>query len=76
MWKILQKKYDFVLVEGEPGFYAFGHENNLLCPWGFPVEQCGTSEEIKQTLTNWKNKIDFNNPKMIEIEDYFISVLS
>lgn len=75
MWKVLKEKSDFVLVEGEKGFFAFGNRENLRCPWGFPVDQCGTKEEVKEELERWKNEIDFNNPCMIEIENCFIGAL-
>lgn len=76
MWKILKEKHEFVLVEGEKDFFAFGHRENLFCPFGFPVEQCGTKEEVRATLECWKNEIDFDSEKMLEMENCFISALS
>lgn len=77
MWKIIARKDDFVLVEGEPGFFAFGHEINLLdMNWGFPVDQCGSAEELIQTLRRWGTEVDVDNLKMKEIERCFIGALS
>lgn len=41
-----------------------------------PCNQYGTKKEIKSELERWKNEIDFNNPKMLEVENCFISALS
>lgn len=76
-YKIIAERNDYVLVEGTPpGFYLFGHKCNLRCPWGFPVDQCGSKSEVVSVLTSWKNGIDADNPIIQEVEDYFIGVLN
>lgn len=36
----------WVLVKYEEGFYAYGIEQDLHSVLGFPVNQCGTKEEV------------------------------
>ena len=47
----------------------------LTSPWGVPVNQLGTKEEIIKILNYWKTDIDFDNPEMLEIENSFIKTL-
>lgn len=72
---ILCQKYNFALVKNE-AFYKFGTWEELSNIAGVPVEQCGTKEEIKAELERWKNEIDFDNTKMLEIENAFLDVLN
>lgn len=36
----------WVLVKYKEDFYAYGYERDLHSLWGFPVNQCGTKEEV------------------------------
>lgn len=39
---------NWVLVDYGNNFYAYGFEQDLHSPLGFPVNQCGTKDEVKQ----------------------------
>ena len=76
-YAILCEKDNFILVKDNDSkdFYFFG---NVHCfeALSFPVNQCGTLEEVKSELSRWKHEIDFGNPKMAEIENAFLAALS
>ena len=40
------------------------------------ANQYGTKKEIKAELERWKKEVDFDNPRMLEVEAFFISVLT
>ena len=76
-YKILCEKVNHILAKDNDckNFYFFGtvREFERL---SFPVNQCGTMEEVKNELNRWKNEVDCDNPKMIEIENAFLLALS
>lgn len=75
MFEIIAQKSGFVLARDNfYGDYCFGTEKELKA-LSMPCNQYGTKKEIKSELERWKNDIDFNNPKMLEIEGLFISAL-
>lgn len=75
MFEIIAQKSDFVLAHDNfYGDYCFGTERELKA-LSMPCNQYGTKKEIKSELERWKSDIDFNNPKMLEIEELFISAL-
>ena len=76
-YAILCEKNNFILVKDNDckDFYFFGTIRSFEA-LSFPVNQCGTLEEVKNELTRWKNEVDFDNPKMIEIENAFLAELS
>ncbi len=47
--------YDLILYKNdkEKDFYAFGVDADLRSFYGFPVNQCGTLEEVKEELKRW-----------------------
>lgn len=74
--KILAEKNGFILAHNEfYNDYFFGTRRELKS-MSMPCNQYGTKKEIKSELERWKNEIDFNNPKMLEVENCFISALS
>ncbi len=74
--KILAKKGSFVLVRDECyGDYCFGSEREIK-NLSMPCNQYGTKKEIKAELERWKKEVDFDNPRMLEVESLFISVLT
>ena len=38
----------WVLVEYEKDFYAYGYEQDLHTLTGFPIDQCGTKEQVEE----------------------------
>lgn len=36
----------------------------------------GTLEKVKNELYRWKNEVDFDNSKMLEVENAFLTALS
>lgn len=70
-----KKNYFLVRFDGSDNSFAFGTNEMLTSPWGIPVNQLGTKEEIIKILNYWKTDIDFDNPKMLEIENSFIKTL-
>lgn len=76
-YAILCEKDNFILVKDNDckDFYFFGTIRSFEA-LSFPVNQCGTLEEIKNELSRWKHEIDFDNPKMAEIENAFLAALS
>lgn len=48
----------WVLVKYEDDFYAYGYEQDLHTLSGFPIDQCGTKEEV---LTHCKSIIKLCN---------------
>ncbi len=76
MWNILKEKSGFILAHDEfYNDYFFGTERELKS-LSMPCNQYGTKKEIRAELERWKNEIDFDNPKMLEVENCFISVLA
>lgn len=74
--QILAKKNGFILDHDEfYNDYFFGTERELKS-FSMPCNQYGTKKEIRLELERWKNEIDFDNSKMLDIENYFISMLS
>lgn len=76
-YTILCEKGNYVLVKDNDceNFYFFGSIRSFET-LSFPVNQCGTLKEVKSELTRWKNEVDFDNPKMMEIENAFLASLS
>lgn len=76
MKRTLAVKNGFILVHDEyyNDFY-FGSERQINT-LSMPCNQYGTLKEIRQELTRWKNEVDFDNPKMLEVENAFLEVLS
>ena len=76
-YAILCEKDNFILVKDNDckDFYFFGTIRSFEAI-SFPANQCGTLEEVKSELTRWKNEVDFDNPKMLEIENAFLATLS
>ena len=76
-YKILCKKSNHILVKDNDckDFYFFGTIRSFEA-LSFPVNQCGTLEEVKNELTRWKNEVDFDNPFMLEVENAFLEALS
>lgn len=72
---ILCQKYDFALVKNGD-FYKFGTWQEFSNIEGVPVNQSGTKVEIKAELERWKNEIDFDNHKMLRVENAFLDVLN
>ncbi len=77
--KILSKKdlengSCLVLVKYTDYFYAFGNARYINSSYGSPVNQCGTKRKVIEQLKSWK-KIDFDNPRMLKIENSFIRTL-
>lgn len=72
---VLCQKNGFALVKCKD-FYRFGSWTDFCKVDGIPENQCGTKDEVKSELERWKNEIDFDNPKMLEVENCFISALS
>lgn len=54
------------------GFDLIENKNSL---YGFPVNQFGTIEEVKEELSRWLIEVDSDNDYMREIEEYFINIL-
>lgn len=77
MWDVIARKNNFVLVRNrnEPDFFAFGVGHNSLSPDWFPVNQCGTLEEVQEELERWKNEIDSSNFFMLQVENAFLECL-
>lgn len=74
--KILANKNGFVLAHDEYyGDYCFGTEREIK-NLSMPCNQYGTKKEIKAELERWKKEVDFDNPRMLEVEAFFISVLT
>ena len=74
--KILANKNGFVLArDGYYGNYCFGAEREIK-NLSMPCNQYGTKKEIKAELERWKKEVDFDNPRMLEIENFFIFVLT
>lgn len=76
MKKLIAHKNNHALVEIQPGFYAFGHEKEFASSFGFPVNQCGTLDEVKAELERWKNEVDNDNPFMLSIEMHFLDIIN
>ena len=76
-YAILCEKDNFILVKDNDckDFYFFGTIRSFEA-LSFPVNQCGTLEEVKNELTRWKNEVDFDNPFMLEVENAFLEALS
>ena len=76
-YAILCERDNFILVKDNDckDFYFFGSVHCFEA-LSFPVNQCGTLEEIRGELSRWKNEVDFDNPKMLEIENAFLAMLS
>lgn len=74
---VIDTKKSFFLVrfDDSDNSFAFGTHEMLTSPWGIPVNQLGTKEELIETLNYWKTDIDFDNPEMIEVETSFIKTL-
>lgn len=73
--RILARKNGFVLAHYDYcGNYCFGSEREIK-NLSIPCNQYGTKKEIKAELERWKKEVDFDNPKMLEIETFFIFVL-
>lgn len=64
----------WVLVKYENDFYAYGTENDLHSLFGFPVNQCGTKEEVikhcksigelcKQNIKKYNEELKKDNDK-------------
>lgn len=70
-----KKNYFLVRLDDSNNSFAFGTREMLTSPWGVPVNQFGTKEEIIEILNYWKTDIDFDNPEMLEIENSFIKTL-
>lgn len=70
-----KKNYFLVRFDDSDNSFAFGTHEMLTSPWGTPVNQLGTKEELIETLNHWKTDIDFDNPEMIEVETSFIKTL-
>lgn len=74
--KILANKNGFVLAHDEYyGDYCFGTEREIK-NLSMPCNQYGTKKEIKAELERWKKEVDFDNPRILEVEAFFISVLT
>lgn len=74
--KILANKNGFVLAHDEYyGDYCFGTEREIK-NLSMPCNQYGTKKEIKAELERWEKEVDFDNPRMLEVEAFFISVLT
>lgn len=74
--KILAEKNGFILAHDEfYNNYFFGTKRELQS-LSMPCNQYGTKKEIRSELERWKSEIDFNNPKMLEVENCFIYALS
>lgn len=74
--KILANKNGFLLAHDKYyGDYFFGTEREIKS-LSVPCNQYGTKKEIKTELERWKKEVDFDNPRMLEIETFFISVLT
>lgn len=76
-YAILCEKDNFILVKDNDckDFYFFGTIRSFEA-LSFPVNQCGTLEEVKNELSRWKNEIDFDNSFMLEVENAFLAALS
>ena len=76
-YAILCEKDNFILVKDNDckNFYFFGSIRSFET-LSFPVNQCGTLEEVKNELCRWKNEFDFDNLKMLEVENAFLAALS
>ena len=70
-----KKNYFLVRLDDSDNSFAFGTREMLTNPWGVPVNQLGTKEEIIKILNYWKTDIDFDNQEMLEIENSFIKTL-
>ena len=70
-----KKNYFLVQFEDSDNSFAFGTHKMLTSPWGIPVNQLGTKEELIGVLNYWKTDIDLDNPGMLEMEDSFIKTL-
>ena len=70
-----KKNYFLVRFDDSDNNFAFGTHDMLTSPWGIPVNQLGTREELIEILNYWKTDIDFDNPEMIEVETSFIKTL-
>ena len=70
-----KKNYFLVRFGDSDNSFAFGTHEMLTSPWGVPVNQFGTKEEIIEILNYWKTDIDFDNQEMLEIENSFIKTL-
>lgn len=76
MFEIVAQKNGFVLAHDNfYGDYCFGTKRELKA-LSMPCNQYGTKKEIIAELKRWKKEVDFNNPEMLEIEDFFICTLS
>ena len=70
-----KKNYFLVRFDDSDNSFAFGTHDMLTSPWGIPVNQLSTKEELIEILNYWKTDIDFDNPEMIEVETSFIKTL-
>lgn len=76
MFEIVAQKNSFVLAHDNfYGVYYFCTERELKA-LSMPCNQYGSKKEIIAELKRWKKEVDFNNPEMLEIEDFFICALS
>ena len=74
-YKLIAEKHNFYLINKD-NYYAFGHRDMLINNINLiPVNQQGNINQVKNELLRWKNEVDFNNPQMGEIEEFFISSL-
>ena len=74
--KILAKKNSFILAHDEfHAYYFFGTEEEIKS-LSMPCNQYGEKKEIKAELERWKKEVDFDNPRMLEVESLFIAVLT
>lgn len=61
-------KYEKYTLCKEKDFYSIGGLNY--------IGMSGTKEDVKKELIRWRDEIDFNNDYMINMENYFINILS